>query len=79
MKLIPSQHFKSRIAERGILWTECEETVRKPDRKTVYGRGDIGGIKYKFEKDYADKTIIVVVGDRLPKSDNVLCITAWKK
>lgn len=78
MKLIPSAHFKKRLSERDITWNECEETVASPTRKSSQYKGANGGTVHKYEKDYADKTIIVVIGEKLPKSDNVLGITAWK-
>ena len=72
MKLIPSKHFKERISERGISWEECEETLNSR-------KGEEGGIRRKYEKDYADKTIVVLVGETLPSTNNVKGITAWRK
>lgn len=79
-KLLPSEHFKKRIAERGVTWEECEQTISTPDRKFECGKGELGGIKRRYEKDFSDKTIIVVViGEVLPKDKNIKGITAWKK
>ena len=78
MKLIPSTHFKKRIQERGVTWRECEETVADPTRKSSQYKGLNGGTIHKYEKDYTDKTIIVVIGERLPKGGDVLGITAWR-
>jgi len=86
MKLVPSAHFKKRIAERGVSWQECEETISKPDRKKIGDKGVQGGVRTTFEKDFYDKdnnkklnTIVVVIGEKLPKSDNIIGISAWKK
>jgi len=79
VKLIPSKHFKERISERGISWEECEETLNSPNRKIEMGKGEEGGIRRKYEKDYADKTIVVLVGETLPNTNNVKGITAWRK
>lgn len=79
MKLLPTKHFKARIEERGITWAQCEETVRNPSRKRECGKGEAGGIRYIFEKDFADYTIIVVVGEKLPKTADVKGITAYRK
>lgn len=78
MKLIPSTHFKKRIQERGVTWRECEETVAAPTRKSSQYKGLNGGSVYKYEKDYADMTVVVVIGEKLPKSGDVLGITAWR-
>lgn len=78
MKLIPSAHFKKRLLERGVTWKECEDTVTSPTRKSSQYKGVNGGTVHKYEKDYTDRTIVVVIGEKLPKSDNVLAITAWK-
>ena len=78
MKLIPSAHFKRRLLERGVTWKDCEETAASPDRKSSQYTGVNGGVVHKYEKDFADRTIVVVIGEKLPKSDNVLAITAWK-
>ena len=43
------------------------------------GKGEEGGIRRKYEKDYADKTIVVLVGETLPNTNNVKGITAWRK
>lgn len=77
--LIASAHFKARLAERNVSWSECEETINNPSRKTEMGKGTQGGVKRLYEKDFADKTIVVVVGENLPKSQNVLGITVWRK
>ena len=79
IRLIASAHFKSRLAERGVSWDECEETINNPTRKSEKGKGSQGGVKYIYEKDFADRTIVVVVGENLPKTRNVLGITVWKK
>ena len=85
MKLIPSSHFKNRIAARGVSWQECEDTLAAPDRKRIKGKGAHGGVKTIFEKDFYDnqgkpkKTVVVLVGEKLPKSDNIIGISAWKK
>lgn len=79
MNLIPSKHFKQRLQERGITWEECEETIKTPNRKTQFGKGENGGVRHKYEKDFADKTVIVVVGETLPKTKNIMGITAWRK
>ena len=78
MKLIPSAHFKRRLLERGVTWKDCEKTVASPDRKSSQYKGMNGGVVHKYEKDFADRTIVVVIGEKLPKSNNVLAITAWK-
>lgn len=77
--LIASAHFKARLEERNVSWFECEETINNPTRKTEMGKGTQGGIKRLYEKDFADKTVVVVVGETLPKSNNVLGITVWRK
>lgn len=79
MKLIPSSHFKQRLAERGLSWIECEETVRNPTRKTQMGKGAQGGVRYKYERDYPDRKIIIVAGEELPKQKNVFLMTVWKQ
>lgn len=52
--------------------------MASPDRKSSQYKGVNGGVVHKYEKDFADRTIVVVIGEKLPKSDNVLAITAWK-
>lgn len=79
INLIASAHFKSRLAERGVSWAECEETINNPTRKAEMGKGTQGGVKRLYEKDFADKTIVVVIGESLPKTKNVLGITVWRK
>lgn len=53
--------------------------INNPTRKAEIGKGTQGGVKRSYEKDFADKTIVVVIGESLPKSKNVLGITVWRK
>lgn len=55
-----TSHSKSRSSDRAISETQFVEAVTNPRLKTQKYKGQNGGFVYLFERDFEDKTLIVV-------------------
>lgn len=60
LKFHLTQHFRLRLAQRGVPLEHAKNVVKYPQQVKPLGRGTHGGIRRKFSKTDSGRTMVVV-------------------